>query len=107
MFDPGNFGYPLRPDFERTRLRELLQRFKGSVSRTGQGSRKTDDRTLALELEEQLLNREPPRIERRTFLRLAKWCHTHGNLYANGMEVARQVSQLLFGTVIDRDKLGV
>ncbi len=107
MFDPSTLGYPLRAGFDRSRLRALLERFKTSVSRKGEGSRKTDDRSLAFELEKQLLDREPPMIERQIFLRLSKWCHTHGNLYANGAEIAGQISQLLFGTVLDRERLGV
>jgi|GEM_PF-6193896 len=65
--------YTLRANFDRTRLRVLLASFTASVCRTGEGSRKTDDRKLAFELQEQLLSDERPRISRKTFLRLAKW----------------------------------
>lgn len=107
MFDPSTLGYPVRSNFDRRRLRELLERFRESVSRRGEGSRGTDDRRLAFELQEQLLDREPPRIDEQSFLRLAKWCHTNGSLYASGMLVAQDISQLVFGTVLDRERLGV
>lgn len=100
-------GFQLEPDFDRTQLRTLLENFKASVRRRGEGSKKTDDRRLAFELEGQLLNREPPMVERKTLLRLAKWCHTDGHLYSEGMAVAREISRLLFGGVLDRERLGV
>jgi hypothetical protein len=107
MFDPATLGYPMRTNFDRERLRALLERFKVVVSRRGEGRRKADDRRLAFELEEQVLDRQPPALEERTFLRLAKWGHTNGSLYASGMQVAQKISQLLFGTVLDRERLGV
>ena len=38
---------------------------------------------------------------------LAKWCKTENPLYWDGMEVARKISQLLFGCVLDRPQLRV
>jgi hypothetical protein len=38
---------------------------------------------------------------------LAKWCKTDNPLYWDGMDVAQKISQVLFGTVLDRTQLGV
>jgi hypothetical protein len=45
-------------------------------------------------------------MTRDTYRQLARWCKTSG-IYADGMEVARRISDLLFGTVLDRDAIGV
>lgn len=99
MFDPLRFGYPLNPEFDRQRLQNLVSHFCSAVSRE-------QDKSLATRLRNELLERQSPSIERATFQRLAKWCKTDG-IYQDGMEVARQISLLLFGQVIDRNRIGV
>ena len=42
----------------------------------------------------------------RTIQQLAKWCKTDG-IYYEGMQVARKISRLLFGEVLDRGVRGV
>jgi hypothetical protein len=61
------------------------------------------DSQLADELDEAVRSGT---LQPKTVLRLARWCKTDG-IYADGMEVAKEISLLLFGTVIDRDKLGL
>jgi hypothetical protein len=41
----------------------------------------------------------------KTLKQLARWCKTDG-IYSEGMAVAREISRLLFGVVIDRHRLG-
>jgi hypothetical protein len=88
----------LKLDFDRQRLASLLKEFRSAVKRG------CDDR-LAEMLEEDLLSRERPRIRTSTITRLAKWCKTDG-IYADGMEVAKEISMLIFGQVLDRNRLG-
>jgi hypothetical protein len=100
MFNPARLGFSLNPQFDRDQLRSLLVRFRSAVCRD-------QDKSLAVRLETELLTDQPPAIEWDTFKRLAKWCNTDGNPYRHGMEIARQVSLLLFGQVLDRRRLGV
>jgi len=57
-------------------------------------------------LRAQLVAAKPPALNSSTLKELAKWCKTDGQ-YAEGGEIARKISLLLFGRVIDRDALGV
>lgn len=98
--DTSRYGYPLNTEFNRDELRELLNAFRGAVNRE-------QDKGLANHLEEQILHRTPPAIDRITFYRLAKWCNTNGHIYWDGMEIARKISLLLFGAIVDRQQLGV
>jgi len=100
MFNPAIFGFQLNLQFDKNQLQILLDRFQEAVSRN-------QDKSLAVHLGQQLLLREPPAIDRDTFQRLAKWCNTDGNPYQGGMEVARRISSLIFGQVLDRKKLGI
>jgi hypothetical protein len=97
-FDHSNVPYELRQDFDRGELARLLAGFQSVVKRQ-------KDVSLANHLDKELLRREPPRIERRTLSQLAKWCKT-GGIYSDGGDVARRISQLLFGCIIDREVLG-
>jgi hypothetical protein len=69
-------------------------------------AKREQDVSLANHLDKELLRREPPRIERKTLNQLARWCKTDGGVYSDGMDVARRISQLLFGCIIDREVLG-
>ena len=92
--------YKLNPDFDRTELDRLLRTFSGVV-------RRQIDRSIADKLRRELLDSKPPAISRDTMGQLAKWCKTDNPLYGDGMDVARRISMLLFGTVLDRTQLGV
>ncbi len=92
------YGYELNVRFDRQQLSALLNDFRRAVARE-------KDKSLASRLEEELLHRDPA-IERESLGRLAKWCKTDG-IYQDGMEVARKISLLLFGCVLDRTRLGV
>jgi hypothetical protein len=100
VFDPTLLGYPLNSNFSRDQLCVLVRQFRGATTRT-------KDESLAVHLEEDLLLREPPSIKGDTFRRLAKWCKTDGHPYQDGMDVARRISVVLFGQILDRDRLGV
>ncbi len=89
----------LNGNFDKGELRRLLDSFRGAVKRR-------IDVSLATHLHEELLNSDSPNLRRQTILQLARWCKTNGQVYSDGMEIARQVSRLLFGEVLDRDKLG-
>ncbi len=91
---------PLNTGFDRAELKRLLQMFVDVRKRE-------IDKSLAVKLERELLERNPPGMERGTFVQLAKWCNTENPLYWDGMDVARKISQLLFGKVLDRKSLGV
>jgi hypothetical protein len=84
--------------FNGERLSTLLGDFRAAVKRRR-------DTSLADRLEEELLNRSPL-IHLDTLRRLAKWCRTAG-IYRSGMEIAREISLLIFGFILDRTQLGV
>lgn len=91
--------YSLIVPINESQLRALLDRFSRVV-------RRQIDKSLARKLAHELLDRTPPRIENATLRQLARWCKTNSPLYGEGMEVARELSQLLFGTIVDREELG-
>jgi hypothetical protein len=80
-------------------LISLLAQFRSAVKRGC-------DYKLARVLEEDFLAGDTPRVRTSTITRLAKWCKTDG-IYADGMNIARKISLLLFGQILDRDVLGV
>ena len=96
----ANFSnYKLNLQFDRQQLAVLFSSFRRVVARE-------QDKSLANRLEQELLRGDPPAVQRQTFLRLARWCKT-GGIYQYGMEVARKISLLLFGRILDRIELGV
>ena|SRR5436309_7732845 len=98
MFDPATCGYPLETAFDKSRLDGLLRQFEDSVKRD-------IDRKLANELRVQLLVPSAPTLRKTTFERLARWCKTDG-IYGDGMDIARRISELLFGRVLNRTDIG-
>jgi hypothetical protein len=92
--------YTLDLHFDKPRLKKLIAEFESSAKRG-------IDRSLAVKLRNELTESDPPYVSRATILQLAKWCKTNSPLYWDGMEVARKISQLLFGCVVDRDALDV
>jgi hypothetical protein len=97
---PDNLPYTLNTLFDKQQLEPLIADFESAVKRT-------IDRSLSQKLRQELLESDPPRLNRQTVLQLAKWCNTNNPVYWNGMDVARKISQLLFGCVIDRHRLNV
>jgi hypothetical protein len=96
----ANLPYTLERNFDKARLEKLIAEFESSA-------KGGIDRSLAAKLRSELVESAPPYISRATTLQLAKWCKTNSPLYWDGMEVARKISQLLFGRVVDRDALDV
>lgn len=90
--------YTLKQDFDRQRLAALISHFKSAVKRQ-------QDVSLAERLERELLRDSRPGIRHETVRQLAKWCNTNNPVYWDGMAVARDISVLLFGEVIDRNLL--
>jgi hypothetical protein len=94
----ANLPYTLELNFDKPRLEKLIAEFESSAKRT-------IDRSLAVKLRNQLLASDSPYVSRATALRLAKWCKTDSPLYWDGMDLARKISELLLGCVVDREKL--
>jgi hypothetical protein len=86
-------------NFDRNVLIGLIGQFRSVIKRER-------DKRLAEALEEDLLSSDSPQMRHSTCARLAKWCKT-GGIYADGMLIAKQISLLLFGYVLDRDLFGV
>jgi hypothetical protein len=86
-------------NYDRNTLVSLIRRFRSVVKRS------CDD-LLAKLLEEDVLARDTPRLRTKTIITLAKWCDTDG-IYSAGMQVAKEISLLLFGKILDRRVLGV
>ena len=92
----------LHNNFNRGELLSLIGEFESVVKRE-------QDRSLARHLRRDFIDGNPSPHNRdtvRTIEQLAKWCKTDG-IYSEGMQVARQISRLLFGEVLDRQALGV
>jgi Endonuclease NucS len=89
--------YTLNTGFDHSQLDQLLRAFSGAV-------RRQIDRSIADKLRRELLDSDPPFISAATMGQLAKWCNTNNPLYWDGMDIARKISQLLFGCVLDRTK---
>jgi hypothetical protein len=85
--------------FDRNALICLIGQFRSAIKRTR-------DKRLAEVLEEDLLSGDSTPLRRSTIIQLAKWCKT-GGIYADGMIVAKAISLVLFGTVLDRDLFDV
>jgi len=90
----------LNTNFDRSQLDQLLRVFNSAV-------RRQIDRSVSDKLRHELLDSDPPFISAGTMAQLAKWCKTENPLYWDGMEVARKISLLLFGCVLDRSQLRV
>jgi hypothetical protein len=97
---PEILPHRLDAAFERRQLKSLLAEFHSAVKRE-------KDRSLSQKLRKELLELDPPCLKRLTWLQLAKWCDTKNPLYWDGMDVARKISKLLFGLVLDRHQLNV
>lgn len=92
----------LNDNFNRDELLSLTHEFESVV-------RREQDRSLARNLRRNFVERSPNLHDNntlRTIEQLAKWCKTDG-IYYEGMQVARKISRLLFGEVLDREALGV
>lgn len=92
--------FQIKAEFDERRLKVLLEKFRANVTREC-------DKSLADLIQNELLESDPPTPRASTYLRLAKWCRTNGNPYQDASVVARQISELLFGYVLDRRELGV
>jgi Endonuclease NucS C-terminal domain len=93
-------GYEFHQGFNRAQLDTLLKKFEAVAKRR-------IDVSLARSLRAELLTAEAPSMSTATIKQLARWCDTDAPIYADGMEVARKISELLFGKVLDRTRLGV
>lgn len=91
--------YELDSIFDRVELERLVSTFESVV-------RRDIDRSLATKLRRELLDRESPSLTRATVVQLAKWCNTTNPLYADGMDVAKKISLLLFRRQLDRKDFG-
>jgi hypothetical protein len=93
-------AYGMVPKVDKEKLARLLQEFEAAAKRHV-------DRSLAVKLRHEVLEPVVPSISRPTTLQLAKWCNTENPLYRDGMAVAQRISEVLFGMVLDRRRLGV
>ena len=96
----GDCSYVQNTTFDREDLERFLKTFESAV-------RREQDRSLSQRLRHELLENNPPYISPGAMKQLAKWCNTNSAIYWDGMDIARKISQLLFGCVLDRSKLGV
>jgi hypothetical protein len=92
--------YTLDKSFNKQQLESLIVDFEAAAKRE-------IDRSLSQKLRQELLESESPSLKYPTLLQLAKWCNTKNPVYWDGMDVARKMSQLLFGCVVDRHTLNV
>lgn len=90
----------LLPNLDKAKLESLIRSFEAAAKRR-------IDVSLALKLRTEILESDQPSLSRATALQLAKWCKTTNPVYWDGMEVAKKISEALFGRVLDRDLFGV
>lgn len=88
-------GYILR-NFDQREFKNLLIQIENSVPRKV-------DVSFVFDLEQDLLG-NPLHLRKTTLKRLAKWCNT-GGPYASAQPSARKLSELLFGEILDRDRV--
>ena len=79
----------------------MLCQFRNSVHRTI-----PNDAGLADLIEAELIKNSKHLLSEGTLKRLSRWCKTAGSPYQDAMPVAREISLLLYGFVIDREELG-
>lgn len=84
--------------FSVTELERLLRVFEATVQ--------PRLASLATNLRAEVIKTNPPALKKKTRQQLSKWCKTDYQ-YGEGGDVARKISELIFGRVIDRDALGV
>jgi hypothetical protein len=89
----------LLPEVDRAELERLVVAFEAAVKRR-------IDLSLANHLRGEVINLRNPAISRDTVLQLARWCDTTNPIYHDGMEIAKKISVLLFGAILDRHQLG-
>ena len=87
------------PSIDKKRLESLIAEFESAAKRR-------IDVSLAVNLRKEVLENDVPSLSRATLLQLARWCNTNNPLYWDGMEIAKKISQLLFGRILDREALG-
>jgi hypothetical protein len=97
---PQATPYTLSVSFDKRELESLLGDFESSAKRE-------KDRSLSRKLRQELLETDSASLKHPTLLQLARWCNTNNPVYWDGMEVARKISHLLFGRIIDRHELNV
>jgi hypothetical protein len=85
-------------NIDKAKLESLLIHFRDSVKRH-------IDRGLADEIQRQILDSNCPRLTTDTTRKLARWCKTNGSPYQEAMPVAQRISEVLFGTILDRNLL--
>ena len=90
--------FRVNDNYDAGALQKLLLRFRDAA-------RRGIDTVLADEIDEQLLQEHRPSLRKSTAERLSRWCKTNGSPYQAGMPIAREISVLLFGIVLDRDAL--
>jgi hypothetical protein len=93
------FNVRLLPNLSKTELETLISEFKLAAKRR-------IDVSLANHLRAEILNTHTPGLSTDTALQLARWCNTSNPVYRDGMEVAKRISALLFGKILDRNELG-
>jgi hypothetical protein len=92
----GNTGLAKRT-FNRGELEALLADFSSSVKRNG------DDK-LSIAIRAELLEGKAGALSKDTRARLARWCSTTNPVYRDGSAVARKISMLLFGKILQREE---
>jgi len=96
---PETGDYAVLPDVDKQELAGLIEEFEAAAKRR-------IDKSLATNLRREVLDSEGLQPSRSTILQLARWCNTNNQLYCDGMAVAKKISVVLFGQVLDRERLG-
>lgn len=89
--------YALLPSIDKQLVSHLIKQFELAVKRD-------IDKSLAIKLRTEILAADKPGMKHETMLQLARWCKTDG-IYSDGMMIAQKISEILFGSILDRQKL--
>jgi len=85
-------SYKVKPDFDRDELKRLLTEFIKTNKKA---------KSIARKIEMEILIRKNNQLKPDTLIQFSKWCSTNPP-YTGGQKVARKISKLLFGKIIDR-----
>lgn len=99
-FNP-NFDYlaPLT-NVDMTKLRSACELF---ISVMEDNRKKYDDAGIARLILHEMETRR--RLTLTTIRRLVQWCHTDGSVFQRGVDIAQDISRIVFGRVISKDEV--
>lgn len=86
------------PNVDMTKLRSACELF---ISLMEDNRPNSDDAGIARLILHEMETRG--RLTLTTCRRLVQWCHTEGSVYQRGVDIAQEISRIIFGRVISKE----